>query len=117
MADARLITFPASKSERYTEHEWEAWVEDALATYQMKLLLLRYVEVEHLLIHIPVWRNVVYTCLDRLIQQARRGASNPARSRGNPLAACHRTAQQRSGPMGLRPAAGIGAEPPSRSNS
>ena len=78
MADARLITLPSSKAERYTEHEWEAWLDDALATPQLQLFLLRYVEVEHLLIHIPVWRNVIYTCLDRLIQQARNGASNLA---------------------------------------
>ena len=78
MADARLITLPSHKTERYTEHEWDAWIEASLATPQMQLLLLRYVEVEHLFIHTPVWRNVVYTCLDRLIQQARKGASNPA---------------------------------------
>lgn len=78
MADARLIDLPPRKTERYTEHDWEEWVEASLATSQMQLLLLRYVEVEHLFIHIPVWRNVVHTCLDRLIQQARRGASNRA---------------------------------------
>ena len=78
MADARLITLPSHKTERYTEHEWEEGLEASLATPYMQLLLLRYVEVEHLLIHLPVWRNVVYTCLDRLIQQARKGASNPA---------------------------------------
>lgn len=78
MADARLISLPSHKTERYTEHELEAWLEDALVTSHMRLLLLRYVEVEHLLIHIPVWRNVVYTCLDRLLQNARKGASIPA---------------------------------------
>ena len=78
MADAILITLPASKSERHTEHEWDDWVEASIATPHMQLLLLRYVEVEHLFIHTPVWRNVVYTCLDRLLQHARKGASNPA---------------------------------------
>ena len=78
MADARLITLPDGKAERYTEHEWEEWLEASLATPHMQLLLLRYVEVEHLFIHTPVWRNVVYTCLDRLIQQARNRSSNPA---------------------------------------
>ena len=78
MADARLITLPSHKTERYTEHEWDDWLEASLATTQMQLLLLRYVEVDHLFIHIPVWRNVVYTCLDRLIQQARKRSSNPA---------------------------------------
>ena len=78
MADARLISLPSHKTERYTEHEWETWPENALVTSHMQLLLLRYVEVEHLFIHIPVWRNVVYTCLDRLLQNARKGASNRA---------------------------------------
>lgn len=78
MADTRLVTLPSGKAERYTEHEEEEWLEASLATPYMQLLLLRYVEVEHLFIHTPVWRNVVYTCLDRLIQQARSGASNPA---------------------------------------
>ena len=78
MADARLISLPSHKTERYTEHEWETWLENALVTSHMQLLLLRYVEVEHLFIHIPVWRNVVYTCLDRLLQNARKGASNRA---------------------------------------
>ena len=75
MADARLISLPSHKTERYTEHEWDDWIEASLVTPQMQLLLLRYVEIEHLFIYRPVWRNVVYTCLDRLIQQARKGAS------------------------------------------
>ena len=77
MADARLL-LAIQRKERYTAHEWEEWLEASLTAPQMQLLLLRYVEVEHLLIHIPVWCNVVYTCLDRLIQQARNGASNLA---------------------------------------
>lgn len=77
MADARLLA-AAPRKERYIEHDWEPWLDDALDTPQMQLFLLRYVEVEHLLIHMPVWRNVVYTCLDRLLQQTRGGASRPA---------------------------------------
>ena len=73
MLDLRTIFPKGDIKERYTEHEWEDWLDMYIGSIHFQALLVRFAEVEHLLIYRPVWRNVTYTCIDRLVQGIRDG--------------------------------------------
>ena len=77
MVDLRTLIPQGDIKERYTEHDWDIWLDDAIGTSQLQAFLVRYAEVEHMFIFTPAWRNVTNTCMDGLIQGLRAGVIKP----------------------------------------